>query len=199
MIEYQGYLKFSFIIVCILLAYKLLYRTKSEKIKEDNLSHERTKEIFKTYRWIFWKQRIFKDYPLNIISFRIVPLFVCWIISWFINKEHKSYLLHSFEFPKYWEKYNYEEVISKFFKSMFRLYIEKINKHYEVKFGRDFQNVEIRRSTDTRNFNAPENGLYKDIFSKNDLKHLKIFTWIFPFGLYWNLRRVLLNTRKKVF
>ena len=112
------------------------------------------KKVEKKYKRLTWLQNIFKNYLLNIITFRFIPLIICWIISLFPKKQYKSYLFDSFYFPKYWEKfseshedkekYNYEKVISKFFKNMFRVYIPSLKQSYEVKFERDFQSVEIR-------------------------------------------------------
>ena len=54
--------------------------------------------------------------------------------------------------------------------------------------------MEIRWTEKNKNnsfFGEPKNGLYENIFSENNLNDIKIFTWIFPFGLYWNLRRII--------
>ena len=199
---WQGGLKSSFIIIGLVLFawiywWNELQRKKSYdpiKISEDEFIKRATKKA----KWLTWKQNIFKYYPLNIITLKIIPLFICWIISKFINKEYKSYGFHFFDFPKDWEQYDYEEITSKFFKSMFRVWIEKLNKSYEIKFERDFQHIEIRwTDNNDSTFNEPKNELYEKIFSEDKFKHIELFTWIFPFGLYWNLIRVIKNLFSK--
>ena len=146
---------------------------------------EKDEYFIKKAQWLTWRQNI-----SNVIKFGIVPPFFCWVISWFINKKYNSYYFDPFYFPRYWKKYNYEETISNFFKSMFRVYIgEEINKSYEIKFAKDFRHIEIRwidKDTETK-FSDPKKELYEKVFSENRFKHIKIFTWIFPFGLWWNL------------
>ena len=90
--------------------------------------------------------------------------------------------------------------MNEFFKSIFRVYIVNSEKSYEIKFARDFQHIEIRwTDKNNRIFNNSKKELYEKVFSINDLKYIKIFTWIFPFGLYWNLIKLLLKPIKKCF
>ena len=198
-INYKKWINLFFIIFMLLLFMGLYWLDKPKHRDPDNMSKDESIEkSIRKVKWLTWKQNIFKHYPLNITTLRIIPLFICWIISQFIDKKHKPYLFDSFEFPKYWKNYNYEEVTSKFFKSMFRVYIGGLEQSYEIKFERDFQCVELRWSDKDKNtFNEPKNELYEKVFSINNLKHIKIFTWIFPFGLYWNLRRVIKNLFSK--
>ena len=166
---------------------------KKQKHRDSESEDERLEKAFKKAKWMTRRQNIFKHYPLNIITLKIIPLFICWIISKFINKEHRDHMFNDFYFPKYWTEYNYEEVTKDFFKSMFRVYInDSLKQGYEVKFGRDFNHIEIRwREKGNSSFNKLKKGYYEKIFSENSLKHIKIFTWIFPFGLHWNLIRVI--------
>ena len=200
-IHYKKWITFFFIVIGILL-FSLIYWLYNKKRHDSNkmTKDELLEKSIKKAQWGVTWQNIFKYYPLNVITLKIIPLFICWAISSCINKKYKSYFFDSFYFPKYWKEYNYEEVISKFFKSMFRVYIKKQKQSYEVKFGRDFQSIEVRRTDrNARIFKKPENKLYEKIFSTDDLKHIKIFTWIFPFGLYWNSRRIIkkLISKKK--
>ncbi len=85
----------------------------------------------------------------------------------------------------------YDTLIKLFFKTIYRVYIDSLEKSYEIKLARDFQNIEIRETDkDSSTFNEPKRGLYIN-FLDNDLKYIKLFTWGYPFGLYWNLRRIL--------
>ena len=188
--EYQGWVKLIFIIVFIIILGVTWWREEQKRRNENISEDEQLERNIKKAIWITWKENVFRSYPLNIIKFRIIPLFICWIISLFINKKYKSCLFHPFDFPKYWKKYNYEEIISKFFKSMFRVYIGNLNQSYEIKFQRDFQHIELRwMSKDDKIFSEPKNELYEKIFSEDRFKHIEIFTWIFPFGLYWKLKK----------
>ena len=194
---WQGSFKLLFIMIGFLLLYGIYWVEKPKDEGLDPNKEFQDENIIRKIKWIAWRQNILKYYPLNIIKLRIIPLFICWIISWFINKKYKEkYQLEVFYFPKRWAKHEYEEIIRKFFKSMFRVHFlkEKGVVSYEVKFERDFQNIEIKWTEEgNSSFGEPKNGLYKQFFSENDLKHVKIFTWIFPFGLYWNLMRIIKN------
>ena len=192
--DYKKWIQLSFILFGLFIFGFIYWR--SEKKHPDKVSRdEDMKKTYRKYRWIVWKQNIFKHYPLNIIKLRFIPLFICWIISQFIDKKYKkNYQLDSFYFPESWTRYDYEEITRRFFKSIFRFHFlkEKGVVSYEVKFGRDFQNIEIRWTEEgNSSFGELKNGSYKQFFSEKDLKHVKIFTWIFPFGLYWNLIRVI--------
>lgn len=201
--KYQGVIKIIFITIGFSILYTIYWKEKQTHLDPDKMSiDERANYYGKKVEWSIWRKNVFKHYPLNIIKLRIIPLFICWIIRQFINKKYKSYLFDSFDFPRYWEKYaetpedkekyNYEKVTSQFFKSMFRVYIKNLNQSYEIKFARDFQYIEIRWNNKAgEKFNDTKKDLYEKTFTMNDLEHLKIFTWIFPFGLYWNLRRVI--------
>ena len=203
--SYKKWINLFFIIVGFFL-FGLIYwwdeirRRKSHdpnKMSEDERKKKNAKE------WSTWRQNIFKYYPLNVITLKIIPLFICWVISHFINKRYKPYLFWPFYFPKHWDpsyfpknwkQCDYEKIISEFFKSMFRVYIENLDQSYEIKFGRDFQHIELKWTNKNDNiFNEPKNNLYEKIFSEDRFKHIRIFTWIFPFGLYWNLIRVIKN------
>ena len=75
---------------------------------------------------------------------------------------------------------------------------ESFYKTYEVKFKRDFQSIELRWNDEHDNkFQHLTQGKYEDIFSEN-MKDIKIFTWIIPFGLYWNLIRWIKDLLKKI-
>ena len=192
--DYKKWIQLSFILFGLFIFGFIYWR--SEKKHPDKVSRdEDMKKTYRKYRWIVWKQNIFKYYPLNIIKIEFVPLFICKVIKCFISKKYKFYDLDYYLFDPVTEKekYNYKKVISKFFEKIIRLHIwGEIDKGYEVKFGRDFQNIEIRWTKKGESFySEPKNGSYKKIFSERDLKHIKIFTWIFPFGLYWNLRRII--------
>ena len=201
---HKKWINLFFIVIGFILLYAVYWIEEQKHHDPDKISEDESDEIdTKKVKWFIWRQKIFKRYPLNIITLRVIPLFICWVISRFINKKYKSYLFNSFNFPRYWEKYaetpeekekyKYEKVTIKFFKSMFRVYIGgEINQSYEIKFERDFQHIEIRwTDKDINTFSEPRNDLYEKIFSEDKFKHIKIFTWIFPFGLYWNLRRVI--------
>ena len=209
--KYQGLIKIIFIIIGFFILYIIYWKEKQKPLDPNKTSITEQVDYYrKKIEWSIWRKNIFKHYPLNIITFRVFPLFICWVIKQIINKEYKSYLFDAFDFPEYWEKnsespedkkkYNYEKVTSKFFKSMFRVYIKNLNQSYEIKFARDFQHVEIRwTDKDAEKLNDPKNELYVKIFTEDKFKPIKIFTWIFPFGLYWNLRRQInsLFLRKK--
>ena len=197
----KKWIKLLFIVIALLILGSVYWLEEQIYLAPDKISKDELLEkIIKKAKWFTWQQNIFNHYPLNIITFRIFPLFICWAISLLINKNYKSYLFDSFDFPRYWEKsfetpeekekYNYEKVISEFFETMFRVYIENLNQSYEIKFSRDFQHIEIRWNNKSgEKFNNTKKDLYDKIFSEEAFKNIKIFTWIFPFGLYWNLRR----------
>ena len=200
---YKKWIQLSLIITGFIVygAY-LFWKSKQIKQKIDKMSMTEMVNYYeKKAKWFTWQQNIFKNYPLNIMTFKFFPLFICSVISLFINKKYKSYLFDSFYFPRYWEesseekeKYNYKKVTSEFFESMFRVYIENLNQSYEIKFARDFQNIEIRWNNKSgEKFNNTKKGLYDKIFSEEKFKYIKIFTWIFPFGLCWNLIRLFKN------
>ena len=214
--NYEKWIKLSFIAVTLFVfgwVYWFYEIKKKSKINPDKMTREEKvnylgKKAEKEYKRLTWRQNIFKSYPLNIITLRFIPLFICRIIRLFLKK-YKPYYFNSFAFPKYWEnfsesskdkeKYNYEKVTSKFFESMFRVYIESLKQSYEVKFERDFQSVEIRWTDKGQSgFSEPKNDLYEKIFSEDRFKHIKIFTWIFPFGLFWHLGRLMKNLSKKL-
>ena len=194
---WQGIWKLIFIVFGIFM-FGLIYWwdviQNQESYDPDKISkEERLEKVIRATKWFIWRQNIFKYYPLNILTLRIIPLFICWMISQCINKKYKPYLFHPFDFPADWP--NYKSGINIFFKNILRIYIKKLNQNYEVKFKRDFQYIEIRwtdKSTEKK-FSDPKNELYEDIFSEDKFKHIAIFTWIFPFGLYWNARRVVKN------
>ena len=197
--DYKKWIQLLFILfglfIIVIFLFGFIY-WKSKKKHSDKISRdEDIKKGYRQYKWIVWKQNIFKNYPLSIVKIEFVPLFVCKVIKCFISKKSKPYDLDYYLFGPVTEKekYNYEKVIIKFFEKIIRLHIwGEIDKRYEVKFGRDFQNIEIKWTKKGESFySEPKNGSYKKIFSERDLKHIKIFTWIFPFGLYWNLRRII--------
>ena len=207
--HYRGWIKLFFIIIGFIILFSVYWIEKQKYRDPDKISRdeynkisrdEDMKKTYRQYRWIVWKQRILKDYPLEIITLRFFPWLICWIISWFIDKNYKkNYQLDSFYFPKDWTAYNYEEITKRFFKSMCRVHFLKEQGvvSYEVKFERDFQNIEIRWTEEgNSSFGELKNGSYKQFFSEESLKHVKIFTWIFPFGLYWNLIRIIKNLWK---
>ena len=190
--KYQRWVKlFAIFISFVILG--AIWRKEQQKKKNQNISEdEQEKKYIRKALWRTWRQKIFKNWPLNIITFKFIPLPICWIISLFINKKYKPYGIDSFKFPK--DREDYKEKIKKYYEIMFRIHILNPFRSYEVKFGRDFQHIEIRwTNANERNFNKPKNELYEKFFSGDNLKHIKIFTWIFPFGLYWNLRRILLK------
>ena len=206
--NYKKWIKLFFIVVILFIFgwiyWSYEYKRKLNEMKREEKANYLGKKAEKKYKWLTWQQNILKNYPLNIITLRVIPLLICSVIKLFMKKQYKSYSFNSFYFPKYWEKfsenpedkekYNYEKVTSKFFKSMFRVYIESLKQSYEVKFERNFQSIEIRwTNKDQSGFSEPKNDLYEKLFSENNFKHIKIFTWIFPFGLYWNLRRLIKN------
>ncbi len=201
--NYKKWIELSFIVIGFCVFYRIYQKDKQKHRDRDRMSldgiseNELLKKSIKKFEWILWREKIFKYYPLNIITLRFIPLLICRIITLFINKKYKSYLFDSFYFPTYWKEDNYEEVTKYFFKSMFRVYIEALKQSYEIKFGRNFTHIEIRwNEKNNRSFGEPKNELYEKIFSENNLDHIKIFTWIFPFGLYWNLIRVIKSLKK---
>ena len=201
-VDNKGCIKMLFIIICFLILCsvywikKLISRDK-DKLSEDEKENLRTKKNLKKVKWLAFTREL-KNFPLNVLTLRIIPLCVCWVIKRFTNKKYQ-YNLEVFYFPKPWGNDNYDTIIRKFFKTMFRVHILTDSlqtdslQSYEVKFQRDFQFVEVRRTEDGENFGAPINKPYKEVFSKDDFKHIRLFTWCFPFGLYWNLRRLIKN------
>ena len=201
--NYKKWIQLSFIITVFVISAVcsyLFWKANQKKQKIDKMSMtEKANSYGKRAKWLTWRQNIF-----NAIKLGIIPPIICWIISQFINKKYKPYRFYSFDFPRYWEKhaetpeekekYNYEKVTSQFFKSMFDVSLDNLNQKYEVKFERDFQSVEIRWNNKAgEKFNNTKKDLYDKVFSEEVFKHLKIFTWIFPFGLCWNLRRIIKN------
>ena len=169
-------------------------------IKEDypDPDNPSTEEFFKkSWKRILIKS-LFKDYFFNIITLRVISLCCCRIISLFVKKTISPYSIHSFNIPKTWP--DYQKITNSYFKKVFRVTITKSDnsddffyKTYEVKFKRDFQHIELRwNDKSNTKFQSPIQGKYGNIFSK-DKKDIKIFTWIVPFGLYWNLIRIIKN------
>ena len=192
---WQGRLKVFFIIGVSFLFGWIYWWSMIQKKQKDPDSNKRSEKeslekAGERYKWLIWRQNIFKHYPLNILKLKIIPLSICWLIIKFMDKKPESYIFDVFDFPKYWKNYDYAKVTGEFFKSMFRIYISQ---SYEVKFARDYQHIEIRwTEKDNNSFNEePKKGLYTQIFSEDRFKHVKIFTWIFPFGLFWNLIRII--------
>lgn len=194
---HQGIIKIGFVMTVVIISLSIWWKKTQYEEEQNKSDEELLEESIKEAKWLTLKQHIFKRWPLNIITLKVIPLIICWIIErLFINRKCGLYHMNSFDFPEDWE--NYTKITSKFFKRMFRVTIQissKIDKTYEVKFGRDFKYIEIRW-TNENYFNEPKKDLYENIFSENNLKHIKIFTWVTPFGLYWNLRRFLIKIKK---
>ena len=205
----QKWIKVVFISVFLFILFCAWWWRKHKKtdIGQDSLSFDelskrdellKEKKIMRKFHCLTWRQKIFKNWPLNIITFKFIPLLICWIISLFVNKKYKPYGIDSFKFPKDWE--DYKEKIKKYYKIIFGIHISNPFRSYEVKFGKDFQHIEIRwTNANERKFNNSKKELYKNIFSVDELKHIKIFTWVTPFGLYWNLKRTSLKIKEKIF
>ena len=65
------------------------------------------------------------------------------------------------------------------------------DKNYEIKFNRDFQQIQLRFSDKaSSHYKHKKMDSYDTIFS-GDLEQIKIFSWITPFGLFWNLIRII--------
>ena len=179
--RYRGCVKLIYIVVVALLLWFVWRKHKEPQLDPDKAKNE--------FRSVYWRQ-VCRNYLFNIISLKIFPLFVCWIISKCIKKGYKPYEIHRFKLPEHWPKY--EEMINDFFQYMFRVYIKNLDQTYEVKFGKDFQRVELRwNEPGNDTFTHKSNNSYQSVFHAGELKNLKIFTWITPFGLCWNLRRLL--------
>ena len=189
--DHKKWVQLLFIIIGILI-FQIIYWIEKQKHRApDKISEkESLKKATKKYKWLIWREKIFKHYPVNILTLKIIPLSICWLINKCIDKKHKRAVLDVFDFPKYWKKYDYEKVTGEFFKSMFRVHF--LEQSYEVKFARDFQHIEFRwTEKGNDSFKEPKKGLYTQIFSEDEFKHVKIITWIFPFGLFWNLIRII--------
>ena len=182
----QGLIKLCYVILAFCILVIVWWKNEKPKLQENKADRSSLKTY--GYRFFYWKQ-ICREYLLNIISFKIIPLFICWIISWFIKKDYKSYGINRFKLPEHWPKY--KEMMHDFFQYMFRVYITNLDQNFEVKFGRDFQRIELRwTEPDDDIFCDKRNESYQNVFCEDELKNIKIFTWITPFGLYWNLRRL---------
>lgn len=197
-INYEGWIKLFFIIAVSLFLGRIYWKEQKQNYFSDKISdYDKMMSEWNEAKRQVLIENIFKHYPLNVITLKIIPLSICWFIRQFINKRYKPYGLNYFNFPKDWKGYDYEEFIREFFENMLRIYIREIDRSYEIKFARDFRYLEIRwTDKDERFFNEPKRILYEEMLSMNDLKHISIFTWIVPFGLYWNLRRAMKKISK---
>ena len=192
---FRGWIKLCYLILAFFILVTVWWKNEKPQLQPDTVDHSSLK--IHDYRFIYWTQ-VCKGYLFNIISFKIFPLFICWIISWFIKKDYKPYGIISFKPPEYWPKYR--EMIHDFFPYMFRVYIKNLDQNFEVKFGRDFQRIELRwTEPDDDIFTDKRNESYQNVFCEDKLKNIKIFTWITPFGLYWNLRRLFRAIKIRVY
>ena len=196
---WQGILKLLFIVFGFLILFFVYWQSKKcvldyGKANEfeylDNIVKKSIKKtIFKTRM-----QTVFIEWPLNIITLKIIPLIICRIIRCFI-KQKGGFL--SVNVPKYWDQYN--EIKKSFFRPMLRLYIDDNKTNYEMKFNRDFRKIQVRFSEkgDSKFKPTEQIDSYEKVFS-GDLKPIKIFSWITPFGLYWNLIRITKAKLQKI-
>ena len=124
---------------------------------------------------------------------QIIPLTICLIIRRFIKQKSG---FHSVNVPEYWDQYN--EIKKNFFRPMLRLYIDDNDKNYEIKFNKDFQQIQVRFSDKASSrYKYDKMAPYDKIFS-GDLEQIKIFAWITPFGLFWNLIRIIKTKLQKI-
>ena len=185
--QYQKWIKLFFILI-FWSSLGLVY-WQEKHLKYDKATWSEA-DLDKTTKEVIFQTRlqmIFKDYPLNIITLKIIPLIICRIIRYFIKQ--RKYLFHCFNLPKDWTQYN--EIKKSFFRPMLRLYIHDNDKNYEIKFNRDFQQIQLRFSDKaSSHYKHEKMDSYDTIFS-GDLEQIKIFSWITPFGLFWNLIRII--------
>ena len=198
--SHSGWIKLTYIGFCILpigayFVLKIMKKSPSpEKLLDDKFFEREWKKHHRKYLFTIWF--------FNIITLRVIPLVLCGIISkFFVKKIIFGYWIDSFIIPQSWP--NYENIIDNYFKTASRVIIERsddldVTQSYEVKFNRDFQNVELRwTDKNDSKFQPPIQGKYENIFS-NDKKGIGIFTWITPFGLWWNLVRIVKTTAQKI-
>ena len=198
---WQGSLKLLFIglgSVIFFIYWKLQIKKhlNYDKADESEYLDKLDKIIKKSIKIGIFKTRlqiIFIDWPLNIITFKIIPLIICRIIRCFIKQKYGFF---SVNVPEYWDQYN--EIKKSFFRPMLRLYIYDNKTNYEIKFNRDFQQIQVRFSDkgDSK-FKHKNTDSYGKVFF-DDLKPIKIFSWITPFGLYWNLIRITKAKLQKI-
>ena len=199
---YSKWIKLSYIVVFFIIMIKTYWDWHIKEEPPSNEKHPRNEPVKKSWRRIVI-MNLFKEYFFNIITLKIIPIFFCKIISLFVKKSISPYSIESFAVPKTWP--GYQKIIDIYFKAIFRVIIKASGtsgkvfyKTYEVKFKRDFQCIELRwNSEDDDKFQPPIQGKYENIFSE-DREDIKIFTWITPFGLCWNLIRVMKFFIKKI-
>jgi len=79
--KYQGFIKLVFITMGFLVLSTIYWKEKKKEPLQNHMSDEDKRNYcIKELKWDFWKQNIFRNYPLNIITLKIIPLFICWII-----------------------------------------------------------------------------------------------------------------------
>ena len=207
---YNKWIKLTYIGTCIFIligAYWFWHKKRSDPDPDKPFGDETFDEFInkqkRSWKKMFIKA-LFKEYFFNLVTLKIIPLLLCEIIRrLFVKKSMSSYWMRSFTVPETWP--NYQKIVDHYFKTMFRVTIETqddsgkfFDKTYEVKFKRDFQSIELRWNDEHDNkFQPPIQEKYENIFSK-DKKDIKIFTWIIPFGLYWNLIRWIKDLLKKI-
>ena len=204
--DWSGYIELVFISLVTFLGSMIVFYIKREpqKVNED-WEKERFQKAIRVAKINAVLSKIFKYWPLNIITLKFIPLTLCWLIDRRGAREYNG-MKDVFDLPNYWEDKDLQEKFKKeYFSQIIRVGFykktedENSYRAYEIKFSRNFEDLGIREREIGENNDFSEDKIisYKELYSKGEDKKLcAIISWTTVFGLFWNILRLMKNIGK---
>ena len=183
---YKGFIQLGYILLIGIWFIVLYIKDKKEDIPQD-----KSQTNYNKFRKTMLRVRI-RRCLIDIFTLRFIPLIICLFIKKY--KNIKNIDLHFFDISKTgWEDSN--TLLKENYDSVIRIYDENKDINYEIMFCKDFENINLRMSEKGQTkYGKVKKSPYKVL--NNDVKD---FSFLTPFGLRWNFRRMLKNMKKSIY
>ena len=208
---YKKFILIAFFFVVMVLGTAIVLKeSEDENNKDDKKEESLIKETYRKTKIKHWFLKIFKEWPLNIVTLKIIPLAICWFFQKIGTRGYEGNM-SVFDLPEPWKEHDlqrYNHFKNNYFKQIIRVRIikkgeswENMYRAYEIKFSKDFKDLYVGATEIGGNGRFLEDERIQDIKfpenQKEDKRVCTVVSWSTIFGLYWNLRRCIKKIEPK--